>query len=148
MCMSCWFYSRFASIFLICAVVLCFLATLPFKYPVLEIRWFEPPQTRLEYFFLTHRSKVKGLYTRKLWMPLSLWVRYVLVGNCIYYYQQEDDVYPCGVLFLTGSFVEPLQEGHNERKGFWGIEISRNTESVRTEPVCVGGKVYSYFCLP
>ncbi|CAN0545427.1 unnamed protein product, partial [Laminaria digitata] len=51
---------------------------------------------------------------------------YVLVGNCIYYYQHEADVYPCGVMFLTGSFVEPLQEGVNERKGYWGIEISRN----------------------
>lgn len=56
--------------------------------------------------------------------------RYVLVGNCIYYYQHEDDVYPCGVMFLTGSFVEPLQDGGNERKGYWGIEVSRNHEQV------------------
>ncbi|CAM9923463.1 unnamed protein product [Ectocarpus sp. 4 AP-2014] len=53
---------------------------------------------------------------------------YVLVGNCIYYYHHEADVYPSKVMFLTGSFVEPLQEVANERKGYWGIEISRNRE--------------------
>lgn len=56
--------------------------------------------------------------------------RYVLVGNCIYYYHHEADVYPSKVMFLTGSFVEPLQEVANERKGYWGIEISRNHEQV------------------
>ena len=55
------------------------------------------------------------------------------MGNCIYYYHHEADVFPCGVMFLTGSFVEPLQEGGNERKGYWGIEISRNNEQVRLE---------------
>ncbi|CBN79428.1 n/a [Ectocarpus siliculosus] len=57
---------------------------------------------------------------------LKTW--YVLVGNCIYYYHHEADVYPSKVMFLTGSFVEPLQEVANERKGYWGIEISRNRE--------------------
>ena len=52
------------------------------------------------------------------------------MGNCIYYYHHEADVYPSKVMFLTGSFVEPLQEVANERKGYWGIEISRNHEQV------------------
>lgn len=52
------------------------------------------------------------------------------MGNCIYYYHHEADVYPSKVMFLTGSFVEPLQEVANERKGYWGIEISRNREQV------------------
>ena len=35
---------------------------------------------------------------------------YVALGNCIYYYQHKQDKFPRGVVFLTGSFVEPLRE--------------------------------------
>ncbi|CAM9376386.1 unnamed protein product [Chrysoparadoxa australica] len=53
---------------------------------------------------------------------------YVLVGNCIYYYHHQQDSYPRGVVFLTGSFIEPLAEEDNERRGYWGFKIIRNND--------------------
>ncbi|CAM9367973.1 unnamed protein product [Sphacelaria rigidula] len=79
---------------------------------------------------LQHQSVAKQGFLWKQGHRLKTWKQrwYVVVGNCIYYYQHENDVYPCGVMFLTGSFVEPLQDGPTEKKGYWGIEIARNNE--------------------
>ncbi|CAM9958701.1 unnamed protein product, partial [Scytosiphon promiscuus] len=79
---------------------------------------------------MQHQKVAKQGFLWKKGYRLKTWKQrwYVLVGNCIYYYHHEADVYPSKVMFLTGSFVEPLQEVVNERKGYWGIEISRNNE--------------------
>jgi PH domain len=50
---------------------------------------------------LSKRGKRTGKW-QKRW--------YLLVGNCVYYYAKEADRVPRGVIFLTGSFIEPLNE--------------------------------------
>ncbi|KAG5175767.1 kinase-like domain-containing protein, partial [Tribonema minus] len=53
---------------------------------------------------------------------------YMLVGNCIYYYRNEQDRTPRGVIFLIGSFIEPLREEESEKTGHWGLDIVRSQE--------------------
>ncbi len=50
---------------------------------------------------------------------------FVLLGNCIYYYVSKKKTHPKGVMFLLGSYVEPINLYDVERKGYWGFEISR-----------------------
>ncbi len=50
---------------------------------------------------------------------------FVLLGNCAYYYAAEGNTLPRGVIFLCGSFVEPVNSCRDERQGYWGFEISR-----------------------
>ncbi len=50
---------------------------------------------------------------------------FVLLGNCAYYYTAEDKTPLRGVMFLCGNFVEPVNSYSDERRGYWGFEISR-----------------------
>jgi tRNA A-37 threonylcarbamoyl transferase component Bud32 len=65
-------------------------------------------------------------YLWKKGKALHLWRQrfYLLSGNCVYYYAHETDVRPRGVIFLTGSVVEPLQhDEEHELRGWYGFEI-------------------------
>lgn len=56
---------------------------------------------------------------------LHLWNKrwVILSGNCLYYYANQHDVRPRGVIFLIGSLVEKLHDEASEAKGYFGIEI-------------------------
>ncbi len=58
----------------------------------------------------------------------------VLLGNCIYFYIKKSKSHTRGVMFLCGSFVEPVNSYAAEHRGYWGFDISRQVhgkESVR-----------------
>jgi len=80
---------------------------------------------------LHHQTITKQGFLSKRGHRLRAWKQrwYMLVGNCIYYYQLKNDKTPRGVIFLTGSFVEPLNEEENEKRQYWGLEISRVQEN-------------------
>ncbi len=58
-------------------------------------------------------------------LPVSKRCWVVLLGNCMYYYVSKSHTRPKGVIFLCGSFVEPVHSNADERQGHWGFEISR-----------------------
>jgi serine/threonine protein kinase len=56
---------------------------------------------------------------------LHAWTKryYLLSGQCIYYYSHQEDTRPKGVVFLTGSLIERINNKENELKGFYGFEV-------------------------
>ncbi|CAM9239606.1 unnamed protein product [Phaeothamnion confervicola] len=66
---------------------------------------------------------------------------FVLVGNCVYYYHYKNDRYPRGVVFMTGSFVEPLRDEELEKRSYWGMEITRNNEQLHRRRLFARSKV-------
>ncbi|KAG5178661.1 kinase-like domain-containing protein [Tribonema minus] len=89
-----------------------------------------PPMSPRSSRAMHHQTIAKKGFLAKRGHRLKSWMQrwYVLVGNCIYYYQHERDKAPRGVIFLAGSFVEPLHDDENERRGHWGLEITRSQE--------------------
>ena len=57
-----------------------------------------------------------------------------LSGNCIYYYSNQNDIRPKGVIFLSGSLIERVKDNDLALKGegdgsvnmFWSSLISNN----------------------
>lgn len=90
-----------------------------------------------------HQTVTKSGVLSKQGQKFRTWKQrwYVLVGNCIYYYQGKDDKLPRGVVFLTGSFVEPTRDEDNERRGFWGFEIVRHNEAAHRRRLYCHSKV-------
>ena len=48
---------------------------------------------------------------------------YVLCGSCLYYYQNKGDARPKGVIFLSGSIIQRVEDPEMSAKGYWGFEI-------------------------
>lgn len=72
--------------------------------------------------------KLEG-YLWKVGTTFSMWSQryYVLSGNCMYYYNKEKDVRPKGVVFLSGSSIENLDDPANEMNGYFGFECVHMT---------------------
>lgn len=48
---------------------------------------------------------------------------YLLSGNCMYYYWDQKEIRPRGVIFLTGCIVDRVHDRDLELKGYWGLEL-------------------------
>ena len=48
---------------------------------------------------------------------------YLMSGSCMYYYLNETDFRPKGVVFLAGCLVDKLIDKSSELKGYYGIEV-------------------------
>lgn len=65
-------------------------------------------------------------YLFKKGIHFHLWSKryYILSGTCVYYYSNQQDVRPKGVIFLTGSIIEKVIDPVQEGKGYYGFEIT------------------------
>lgn len=65
-------------------------------------------------------------YLFKKGIHFHLWSKryYILSGTCVYYYSNQQDVRPKGVIFLTGSIIEKISDPVQEGKGYYGFEIT------------------------
>ena len=56
---------------------------------------------------------------------LHAWTKryYILSGNCVYYFQQQYDARPKGVIFLTGCIIESCTDKEHEENGYYGFEV-------------------------
>ena len=56
---------------------------------------------------------------------LHAWTKryYILSGNCVYYFQQQYDARPKGVIFLTGCIIESCTDKEHEESGYYGFEV-------------------------
>lgn len=75
------------------------------------------------------QQQAQNLVSREgfLWKKggaFHMWTKrwYLLSGNCLYYYSNQNDTRPKGVIFLTGSLVEKIHD--EELKGYFGFELT------------------------
>jgi Ca2+-binding EF-hand superfamily protein/tRNA A-37 threonylcarbamoyl transferase component Bud32 len=50
---------------------------------------------------------------------------YLLCGHCLYYYYSRTQSRPTGVIFLTGSIIQHVEDAEMKAKGYFGFEITQ-----------------------